>query len=37
MPERKIVPEVEPNISDQVREPATVPTTREQAVDCVST
>ncbi len=34
--ERKIVPEVEPNPSDQVREPATVPTTREPAVDGVS-
>ncbi len=30
-------PEVEPNPSDQVREPAIVPTTREQAVDEVST
>ncbi len=30
-------PEVEPNPSDQVREPAIVPTTREQAVDDVST
>ncbi len=34
--ERKIAPEVEPNPSDQVREPATVPTTREPAVDGVS-
>ncbi len=34
--ERMIVPEVEPNPSDQVREPATVPITREQAVDGVS-
>ncbi len=34
--EGKIAPEVEPNPSDQVREPATVPITREQAVDGVS-
>ncbi len=34
--ERKIVPEVEPNPSNQVRERATVPTTREPAVDGVS-
>ncbi len=34
--ERMIVPEVEPNPSDQVREPATMPTTREPAVDGVS-
>ncbi len=34
--EQKIAPEVEPNPSDQVREPATVPITREQAVDGVS-
>ncbi len=33
--ERMISP-VEPNPSDQVREPATMPTTREQAVDGVS-
>ncbi len=34
--EQRIAPEVEPNQSDQVRELATVPTTREQAVDGVS-
>ncbi len=34
--EWKIAPEVEPNTSDQVREPAAVPTMREQAVDGVS-
>ncbi len=34
--ERMIVPEVQPYPSDQVREPATVPITREQAVDGVS-
>ncbi len=34
--ERMIDPEVEPNPSDQVREPVTVPTMREQAVDSVS-
>ncbi len=31
--ERKIAPEVEPNMSNQVREPATLSITREQAVD----
>ncbi len=31
--ERRIAPEKEPNPSDQVREPATVPAAREQAVD----
>ncbi len=35
--EQRIALEVEHNPSDQVREPATVPTTREQAVDGVST
>ncbi len=34
--ERMIATEVEPNPSDQVREPATMPTTREPAVDGVS-
>ncbi len=34
--ERKITPEMEPNPSDQVREPAIVPTTREPAMDGVS-
>ncbi len=34
--EQRIAPEVEPNTSDQVREPATMPTTREPAVDGVS-
>ncbi len=34
--EQRIAPEVEPNTSDQVREPVTMPTTREPAVDSVS-
>ncbi|XP_016300846.1 putative uncharacterized protein DDB_G0290521 [Sinocyclocheilus anshuiensis] len=34
--ERRIASDMKPNTSDQVREPVTVPTTREQAVDCVS-
>uniref|UniRef100_A0A672PX96 Uncharacterized protein n=1 Tax=Sinocyclocheilus grahami TaxID=75366 RepID=A0A672PX96_SINGR len=34
--EKRIASDVEPNMSDQVREPETVPTTREHAVDGVS-
>ncbi len=34
--ERRIALEAEPNQSDQVRELATLPTARKQAMDCVS-